>query len=44
VDPENTDYQMAVFGAMERLGLRMRAAKGMVETIVIDEVTRPTAN
>jgi uncharacterized protein (TIGR03435 family) len=44
VDPENTDYQVAAFGAMERLGLKLRAGKGMVETIVIDSVEKPSAN
>ena len=44
VDPENTDFNLAAIGAMERLGLKLRAGKGMVEMIVIDEVTRPTAN
>ena len=44
VDPENTDYNLAAIGAMSRLGLKLRAAKGMVEMIVIDEVSRPTAN
>jgi uncharacterized protein (TIGR03435 family) len=29
---------------MERLGLTLRAGKGMVETIVIDSVTKPREN
>ncbi len=43
-DPENTDYNLAAIGAMNRLGLKLRPGKGMVEMIVIDSVTRPTEN
>jgi uncharacterized protein (TIGR03435 family) len=43
-DPENTDFKAAAFGAMERLGLKLKPGKGRVEMIVIDSVARPTAN
>jgi uncharacterized protein (TIGR03435 family) len=31
-------------GAMQRLGLKLTAGKGPVETIVIDSVSMPTPN
>ena len=43
-DPTNTDMSTAIFDAMRRLGLELKAGKGPVETIVIDRATRPTEN
>lgn len=43
-DPSNRDMTAAVIDAMRRLGLKLKAAKGPVETIVIDSVAEPTEN
>ncbi|WP_311733017.1 TIGR03435 family protein [Granulicella mallensis] len=43
-DPTNHDMTAAIVDAMNRLGLKLKAAKGPVETIVIDSVTEPTEN
>jgi uncharacterized protein (TIGR03435 family) len=43
-DPTNHDVETAIFDATSRLGLKLKAGKGPVETIVIDSVTRPTEN
>jgi len=43
-DPENHDMPVAVFDVVRRLGLKLRAGKGPVDTIVIDSVTKPTEN
>jgi uncharacterized protein (TIGR03435 family) len=43
-DPENRDVSVAVFGALQRLGLKLKAGRGPVETVVIDKATRPTEN
>jgi uncharacterized protein (TIGR03435 family) len=43
-DPENREMDVAVFDVVKRLGLKLRAGHAPVETIVIDGVTRPTAN
>jgi uncharacterized protein (TIGR03435 family) len=43
-DPENKDVSVAVFGALQRLGLKLKAGRGPVETVVIDKVAKPTEN
>jgi uncharacterized protein (TIGR03435 family) len=43
-DPTNTDIPTAVFDAVKRLGLNLKAGKGPIETIVIDSATKPTEN
>jgi uncharacterized protein (TIGR03435 family) len=42
--PENKDMDTAIFGAMTRLGLKMKLGRAPVETIVIDGAVRPTEN
>ncbi len=44
VDPENRDYNAAVFDAMHRLGLELKKGRGPVDEIVIDHIERPTEN
>ena len=43
-DPSNRDITAANIEEMKRLGLKLKAAKGPVETIVIDSATEPTEN
>jgi uncharacterized protein (TIGR03435 family) len=43
-DPENRDVQVAISGAMDRLGLRLKRGPGPVETIIINRLSRPTPN
>jgi len=43
-DMNNTDVSVAIFKDMERLGLKLKPGKGLVETIVIDSAQRPTPN
>jgi uncharacterized protein (TIGR03435 family) len=43
-DPTNTDITSAAIESLKRIGLKLKAGKGPVETIVIDSVTRPTEN
>lgn len=43
-DPMNHDVPSAVVGAVNRLGLKLKAGKGPIDVIVVDSVTRPTAN
>jgi uncharacterized protein (TIGR03435 family) len=43
-DPTNTDLQTAVFDTVKRLGLNLKAGKGPIETIIIDDATKPTEN
>lgn len=43
-DSANTDFISSVIESLKRIGLKLKAGKGPVETIVIDSVTRPTAN
>jgi uncharacterized protein (TIGR03435 family) len=43
-DPENREITTAMYGAMDRLGLKLERSRGPVKTLVIDSVTRPTAN
>jgi uncharacterized protein (TIGR03435 family) len=35
---------LALFAAVEALGLKLVAAKGQVETLILDHVERPTEN
>ena len=43
--PPPTDSETSVFTAVqEQLGLKLESAKGLVETLVIDHVERPSAN
>ena len=43
-DPSNHDMTAAIVDAMNRLGLKLKSAKGPVDTIVIDSVSEPTKN
>ena len=43
-DPTNTDMPTAVSDVVKRLGLNLKAGKGPIETIVIDNATKPTEN
>lgn len=43
-DPTNTDVTAAAIESLKRIGLKLKAGKGPVETIVIDSVSRPTEN
>jgi uncharacterized protein (TIGR03435 family) len=43
-DPENHDYAVAAFEAMDALGLKLERGKGPIQVIVIDQVQRPSAN
>ncbi|HVW09613.1 MAG TPA: TIGR03435 family protein [Bryobacteraceae bacterium] len=43
-DPAYQDSIDAVTSAMEKPGLRIQAAKGTVESVVIDQIERPSAN
>jgi uncharacterized protein (TIGR03435 family) len=43
-DPTNTDITTAAIESLKRIGLKLKAGKGPVETIVIDSVARPTEN
>ena len=43
-DPTNTDMEAAVFDVVKRLGLKITPGKGPIETIVIDNATKPTEN
>jgi bla regulator protein BlaR1 len=42
--PDASDPEPTVFSAVEELGLKLEAAKGSVETLVIDHVERPSEN
>ena len=43
-DPSNRDRTAANIEEMNRLGLKLKAAKGPVDTLVIDSVSEPTEN
>jgi uncharacterized protein (TIGR03435 family) len=43
-DPTNRDVPSAIFGAVNRLGLKLKTGKGPLDMIVVDSITRPTAN
>jgi uncharacterized protein (TIGR03435 family) len=43
-DPSNREITTAIYGAMDRLGLKLERSRGPVKTFVIDSVTMPTAN
>lgn len=43
-DPSNHDIVTAIIDDMDRLGLKLKAGKGPVETIVIDHANKPTEN
>ncbi len=43
-DTSNTDMNTAIFKDMERLGLKLKPGKGLVETVVIDSASRRTPN
>jgi uncharacterized protein (TIGR03435 family) len=40
----DADVTAAIFASMQGIGLRLKAAKGPVETIVVDHVERPSEN
>ena len=43
-DPANQDIVAATIGAIDRLGLKLTAGKGPIETFVIDSAHEPTPN
>ena len=43
-DPSNTDVISGILHTAQRLGLKLRATKGPVDTIVIDRISRPSEN
>lgn len=43
-EPGNQDMSTAVISVMDRLGLKLKKGRGPVETLVIDQVERPTEN
>lgn len=43
-DPENRDLSVGVIGAVRRLGLELNKSVGPVRILVVDNVTKPTAN
>jgi len=42
IDPDNHDMQTAVYTVVDRLGLKIRRARGPVQTLVIDHISHPT--
>jgi uncharacterized protein (TIGR03435 family) len=42
--PTTSDDGPSIFSALEKIGLKLEAGKGPVETIVIDRVERPSGN
>jgi uncharacterized protein (TIGR03435 family) len=44
VDPENHDVTSAVFGVVDRLGLKIKRGRGPIQTLVVDQVEQPTQN
>lgn len=44
IDPENTDLVGGIVNCVERLGLKLKGARGPVHTIVIDAASHPTEN
>ncbi|HEX3571791.1 MAG TPA: TIGR03435 family protein [Acidobacteriaceae bacterium] len=43
-DAANQDMLTAVISVVDRLGLKLKKARGPVQTLVIDGVERPTEN
>ena len=43
-DADNRDYDAAVFGAIDRLGLKLTRSTAPIDTLVIDHVDPPSAN
>ena len=43
-DPSNHDVAAAIIDSLSRLGLKLKAGKGTLETIVIDSASKPTPN
>ena len=44
VDPDNHDFQTAVYSVVDRLGLKIKRGRGPIETLVIDHIDHPTMN
>ncbi|HEX3982152.1 MAG TPA: TIGR03435 family protein [Acidisoma sp.] len=44
VDPENQDMQAAAYSVVDRLGLKIKRARGPIQTLVIDHIDHPTEN
>lgn len=42
--PDNKDVSVAIFGAIDRLGLKLVAAQGTVDAVAIESVSKPTEN
>jgi uncharacterized protein (TIGR03435 family) len=42
VDPDNHDINVAVYGVIDRLGLKIKRSRGPIQTLVIDQILRPT--
>lgn len=43
-DPENHDIVSATFSVVDRLGLKIKRGRGPVETLVIDQIEKPSEN
>lgn len=44
IDPENHDVATAVFGVVDRLGLKIKRSRGPIQTLVIDHIEQPSEN
>jgi uncharacterized protein (TIGR03435 family) len=42
VDPDNQDIPTAVYGVIDRLGLKIKRSRGPIKTLVIDHIDHPT--
>jgi uncharacterized protein (TIGR03435 family) len=42
VDPDNHDIPTAVYGVIDRLGLKIKRSRGPIQTLVIDHIDHPT--
>jgi uncharacterized protein (TIGR03435 family) len=43
-DPENQDMVAAVLDVVDRLGLKIKRGRGLIQTLVIDHVEQPSEN
>ncbi len=44
VDPDNHDIPTAVYGVVDRLGLKIKRGRGPIQTLVIDHIDHPTTD